>query len=221
MVIKEECGICGRVLPYYRLRKCARCGRLYCKDCMIEDVTLPYPRNRRMVCLKCARKAVSPKKPVNKYAPLTNYLVNLSKYTDYASLTFSKIEGLIGDSLPESAYQKVDWWKNTDNTTQGHAWMLAGWRVKEVRLEEKRAIFIKEEPSQKRKRRKRQVKKPFTPAPVKRVKPRKLSKTKVSKIIARVKNVQRLRAEGLRGRFKPKPAHEKRLFKPEAKPKKD
>jgi len=174
-----------------------------------------------MVCLKCARKAVSPKKPPNKYAPLTNYLVNLSKYTNYASLTFSKIEGLIGDSLPESAYQKADWWKNTDNTTQGHAWMLAGWRVKEVRLEEKRAIFIKEEPSQKRKRRKRQVKKPFTPAPVKRVKPRKLSKTKVSKIIARVKNVQRLRAEGLRGRFKPKPAHEKRLFKPEAKPKKD
>ena len=223
MVIKEECGICGRVLPYYKLRKCARCGKLFCQDCMIEDATLPYSRNQRMVCLKCARKAVSPKKPASKYAPLTNYLVNLGKYTSYASLSFSKIEGLIGDSLPESAYQKAEWWKNTDSTIQGHAWMLAGWQVKEVKLEGKRVIFVKEKPLKKGKRRKgKQLKKPFTPVPVKRARPRKPSKTKISKIIARMQNIQRLKASGrLRGKFKPKPAHEKRLFKPEAKPKRD
>lgn len=221
MVIKEECGICGRVLPYYKLRKCARCGRLYCQDCMIEDVTLPYPLHQRMVCLKCARKAVTPKNPANKYAPLTNYLVNLAKYTNYASLTFSKIEGLIGDSLPESAYKKVEWWKNTDNTIQGHAWMLARWQVKEVKLEERRVIFTRETPlKERRKRRERQIKKPFTPVPVRKVKPRRPSKTKISKIIARTQNIQKFKStKRIRGKFKPKPAHEKRLFKPEAKPK--
>jgi len=37
-----------------------------------------------------------------------------------------------------------------------------------------------------------------------------------------MKSIKRLKASGrLRGKFKPKPAHEKRLFKPEAKPKRD
>ena len=73
-----------------------------------------------------------------------------------------------------------------------------------------------------KRRRREQLKKPFTPVPVKRIKPRKPSKTKISKIIARMQNIQRLKASGrLRGKFKPKPAHEKRLFKPEAKPRKD
>ncbi len=191
---------------------------------MIEDVTLPYPRNQRMVCLKCARRAVSPKKPANKYASLTKYLVNLGKYTNYASLTFNKIEGLIGDSLPQSAHENTEWWRNTDSTPQGHAWMLAGWQVKEVKIEERRVIFTKREPLEKRKRRRRnkKLKKPFTPVPVRRVKPHRMSKTKISKIIARVQNIQRFKASGkLRGKFKPRSAHEKRLFKPEVKPKKD
>lgn len=224
MVIKEECGICGRVLPYYKLRKCARCGKLYCQDCMIEDVTLPYPRNQRMVCLKCARRAVSPKTPPgNKYIPLTNYLVNLAKYTDYVSLTFSKIEGIIGDSLPESAYKKIEWWENTESTLQGHAWLLAGWQIEEVNLEEKKVIFTRITPLEKGRKRKGKslLKKPFTPVPVRRVKPRRPSKTKISKAIARARNIQRMRATGrLRGKFKPRPAHEKKLFKPDVKPKK-
>jgi len=222
MVLKEECSLCGRVFPYYKLRKCARCGKLFCKDCMIEDVTLPLPSHQRMVCLKCARRAVSPKKPAgNKYTAFTNYLVKLGRYTDYASIKFSKIEGIIGDSLPETAYTSAEWWKNTENTLQGHAWLLAGWQVEQVNLEERKVVFKKIKTLERKKHRRKSssLKKPFTPVPVRKVKPRKPSKTKISKIIARMHNIQRRKASGyLRGRFKSKPAHEKRLFKPEAKP---
>jgi len=224
MVLKEECNLCGRVFPYYKLKKCARCGKLFCTDCMIEDVTLPLPTRQRMVCLKCARKAVSPKTPVgNKYVALTNYLVKLSQYTDYASMKFGKIEGIIGDSLPETAYTNIKWWENTEKTLQGHAWLLAGWKVEKVNLEERKVFFKRIKPLEKEKRRRKKVnslKKPFTPVPVRRIGPRKISKTKISKMIARMQNIQRRRATShLRGRFKPKPAHEKKLFKPEAKPK--
>ena len=35
---KEECGLCGRVLPYYSLRRCFRCGKLFCRSCITEDL---------------------------------------------------------------------------------------------------------------------------------------------------------------------------------------
>ncbi|UCC33737.1 MAG: hypothetical protein JSW53_01670, partial [Candidatus Bathyarchaeota archaeon] len=46
------------------------------------------------------------------------------------------------------------------------------------------------------------------------------SKTRIAKVVARYKNVQRERASmrRYRGRFKPKSAFEKRLYKPDAKP---
>jgi len=41
-------------------------------------------------------------------------------------------------------------------------------------------------------------------------------------MIAMMQNIQRMRAAGgIRGKFKPKLAHEKRIFKLKAKPKKD
>lgn len=48
------------------------------------------------------------------------------------------------------------------------------------------------------------------------------SKTKLAKAQARLKNVERERAaiQRFTGKFKPRHAHEKRLFKPEAKPSK-
>ena len=46
------------------------------------------------------------------------------------------------------------------------------------------------------------------------------SKTRISKVAARLRNIQREKASvrQYRGRFKPKPAFEKRLYKPDAEP---
>jgi len=224
MVLKEECGICGRVLPIYKLRKCARCGRFYCQDCMVEDVTLPLPSYQRQVCLKCAAKVVSPKIYSGKYGPLTEYLVKIGKYTDYAKLSFGKIESILGQSLPESAYNQLEWWKNVESTRQGYSWILAGWQVKEVSLDERMVVFERvTEQKVKRRRRKAKIEKPFKPVPVKRERSRRVSRTKIAKLVARMQNIERKRKAGsqLRGKFKPKPAYEKKLYKANVKPKKD
>ena len=59
---------------------------------------------------------------------------------------------------------------------------------------------------------------PYKPSPI-----RKPSKTRVAKAVARLRNVERKKSSLRRypGKLKPPPAHEKRLYKPEAKPRKE
>ena len=222
MPFKDECGICGRVFPYSYLRRCQRCGRLFCKDCMVPDVSTGD--TTKMLCLNCARKIVSPRH-TTKYGALTSYLRYRASFTDVVKLSFAKIDGIIGDNLPMSAYRDEKWWNNSKSSVHAKAWLEAGWRTKEANLEEGYVVFQKvrrlQTKSYRRKAFTKRVKKPFTPAPYRIPKTRKPSKTKISKLYARLKNLERKRTsmtKHTRG-FKPKPAHEKRLFKPEEKPK--
>jgi len=220
MPIKDECGICGRVLSYSYLRRCQRCGRLYCIDCMVPDVsTGDYTR---MFCLNCARRIVSPRS-TGKYDPLTRYLKFRAAFTSTVKLSFAKIDGIIGENLPMSAYREEKWWNNTPNDAHAKSWLDAEWKVQEVNLEEGCVVFKKTGSIRTRSIRRKartQALKPFTPVHVRIPKSRKPSKTKVSKLYARLKNLERNRASmpRLHGSFKPKPSHEKRLFKPEKKP---
>ncbi len=222
MPFKDECGICGRVFPCSYLKRCQRCGRLFCKDCMVPDVSTGDPT--KMLCLNCAKKIVSPSS-TTKYGTLTSYLRYRSAFTDAVRLSFAKIDGIIGDNLPMSAYRDEKWWNNSLGSAHAKAWLEAGWRTREVNLEKGYVIFQKIRDLKARSRRKKPFrehpKKPFTPAPHRIPKTRKPSKTKVSKLYARLKNLERKRTsmtKHTRG-FKPKPAHEKKLFKPEEKPK--
>lgn len=220
MPIKDECGICGRVLPYSYLRRCQRCGRLFCRDCMVPDVsTGDYTR---MFCLNCARRIVSPRSS-SKYGALTGHLKFRAAFTGSVKLSFAKIDGIIGENLPIGAYRDEKWWSNSPNNIHAKAWLDAGWKVQEVNLEEGYVVFKKTEIVRTRSFRRKartQALKPFTPVRVRIPKSRKPSKTKVSKLYARLKNLERNRATMPRvhGSFKPKPSHEKRLFKPEKKP---
>ena len=79
---------------------------------------------------------------------------------------------------------------------------------------------VRNVPFKRSKRAKSKIDKPFTPVPVRASKRKTPSKTKVSKLYARIKNLERQRAAGrgkIRG-FKPRPSHEKKLFKPDEKP---
>jgi hypothetical protein len=134
------------------------------------------------------------------------------------------MDGIIGDNLPMSAYRDETWWSNVPTNVHAKAWLDAGWNVQEVNLKEGYVVFKKVKEVQarsfKRKTAKSQVKKPFTPVRVRIPKPKTPSKTKVSKLYARVKNLERQRASMpvYHGSFKPKPMHEKKLFKSEKKP---
>jgi len=222
MPFKEECGICGRVLPYSYLRRCQRCGRLYCRDCMVLDFTAGDPT--RVLCLNCARRIVSPKS-TTKYRGLTSYLKFRGAFTDTVQLSFAKIDGIIGDNLPMSAYKSERWWGNMPSNVHARGWLDAGWEACEVNLKGGCVVFHKVKDLQPKRFRKRrtsrgEIKKPFTPVRVRIPRSRKPSKTKVSKLYARLKNLERRRTSmpTYHGSFKPKPKHEKTLFKPEKKP---
>lgn len=76
-----------------------------------------------------------------------------------------------------------------------------------------------ETPRQPRKRREAASQKPFKTIAEKPFRIRIPSKTRVAKALARAKNVERrMAAAPYKGKFKQRPAYEKRLFKPEAKP---
>jgi len=188
---------------------------------MVPDVSTGDPT--KMLCLNCARKIVSPKS-ITKYGALTSYLKFRAAFTCDVKLSFAKIDGIIGDNLPMSAYHDEKWWSNSPNNTHAKAWLDAGWKTQKVNLEEGYVVFQKAGNVQKRSLRRKtssQAKKPFTPAPHRLPKTRKPSKTKMAKLHARLKNLERRRMSMVRhhGKLKPKPAHEKRLFKPEEKPK--
>lgn len=218
-MVKDECGICGRVLRVVYMRKCQRCRRLFCRDCMVPDVATGDPN--MMLCLHCARRVVSPRSQL-KYGGLAAHLKFRAAFTRLVKLSFARIDGLIGSNLPMSAYRNETWWSNSPSSAHALAWLDAGWEVQEVNLKEGYVVFkkVREVPFKRSKRSKSRIDKPFTPVPVRASKRKPPSKTKVSKLYARIKNLERQRAAGrgkIRG-FKPQPSHEKKLFKPDEKP---
>ena len=171
---------------------------------------------------------VSPKKYGIKYSPLSRYLLRRGYFTDRAVLSFAEIEGIIGDNLPFKAVRDSDWWANSRGSAQGRAWMDVGWEIQDVDLNNRTATFTRvanvEMKTEKKRKKKTQTtffkKKLFqTLKPKKHGPP---SKTKLALAQARLRNVERERTttQQFKGKFKPKPAYEKRLFKPEAKPSK-
>lgn len=212
---KEECGLCGRVFSVRYLKQCYRCKKLYCRDCMVPDVSTGD--RMRLMCLNCARRAVAPRR-VDRFSGLAGYLKFRGAFTKLVRLSFARIDGIVGENLPMEAYKSETWWSNVPNV-HSKVWLDAGWEVQEVNLKEGYVIFqkVKDVPLKSRRSMGRDdVKKPFVPAPV-RFSRRKLpSKTRVSKLYARIKNVERQKSAlpQYRGSFKPKASFEKRLFKP-------
>ena len=196
-----------------------RCQKLYCRDCMVADISTGDPT--RLLCLNCARRTVVPR-TVTKYGGLGGYLKFRGSFTNTVKLSFARIDGIIADNLPMEAYKTEGWWDNAPSHMQARAWLEAGWETSTVNLKEGFVIFkkVREVQTLTQKKRTSQTIKPFIPVPVRIPKSRLPSKTKVSKLYARIKNLERQRTAmpSFHGSFKPRPKHEKRLFKPDQKP---
>jgi len=146
-----------------------------------------------MFCLHCASRIVSPR-VIDKYAGLENHLKFRATFTNTVTLKFARIDGLIGTNLPMSAYQDPLWWSNTSSSKHTKAWLNAGWEVQDINLKEGNVTFKKVHklPHQ-RKKKKQEITQPFTPVPVRPLRSKVPSKTKVSKLYARIKNLERQR----------------------------
>ena len=172
-----------------------------------------------MLCLHCARRVVSPRSK-SKYGGITSHLKFRGAFTSLVKLSFARIDGLIGSNLPMSAYREEAWWSNSASSVHAKSWLDAGWAVQETNLKEGFVVFKKVRDVYFKKRAKSKIDKPFKPVRV-RSRRRPPSKTKVSQLYARIKNMERQQAEGqrnIRG-LKARRHYEKKLFKPDEKPK--
>ena len=191
-----------------------RCGQLYCRDCMVEDVISGDRLN--LLCLNCARRSVVPKSGIGKFGGLARYLRFRGAFTDTVKLGFPRIDGIIGENLPMAAFRDEGWWRNSEGNVHARGWLDAGWEVQEVHLKEGCVVFHKVREVQTPKSVYAKIEKPFTPVPVRRLRSKVPSKTKVSKLYARVKNIERRRTSlpQYRG-LGPKPKSGKRLVDPD------
>ena len=80
-------------------------------------------------------------KPGSKYYPLFQHLQHCNQSA--ITLTFLKIEALMGCSLPTSAWVKKNWWSNRDSASalQAIAWVSAGYQVNSVDLTQQKVTF--------------------------------------------------------------------------------
>ncbi len=181
------------------------------------------------MCLNCARKLVSPRgtrKIGTKYSPLGRYLARRQRSISYATLSFAEIERIIEGNLPSSAFEHRHWWSNAASRSQAQAWLNVGWMVHDVNLDDKTVIFKRiREPEIKLDRKHTEdatvsPKKAFQPPKPRKPRRRMPSKTKIAMTMARLKNVERRKRsmKKHRGKFKPKPAFEKRLYRSEETP---
>jgi hypothetical protein len=143
-------------------------------------------------------------------------------FTGLVKLSFARIDGLIGSDLPMKAFRDEAWWSNSSSSAHAKAWLNAGWEVQEVNIKEGYVVFkkVRNVSFKKSGRRKLEINKPFTPVPVHAPRSKVPSKTKVSKLYARIKNLERQRAMArrqIRG-FKPRSQYEKKLFRSNEKP---
>jgi len=221
LLLKDECALCKRVVSSSYLRRCFRCGKLYCFDCST------FTPDGYIICLNCARRVVSPRKLGTKYSPLSRYLLRRGMFTDRVALRIYEIEGIIDNNLPLTAARDSEWWKNTRSTAQGRAWIDVGWSIESVDINNRTVTLIRVAKPRIQPRRKARVstKTEFFKRPLRyarRKKPAFPSKTKIAQVQARLRNIERRNMAGkqYQSGFPMKSAYQKRLFKPEAKPSK-
>lgn len=78
----------------------------------------------------------------SKYQPLLDYLYQSQE--PEVILTFTKIEEMLGEPLPNSALNKRAWWSNrSKGALQASSWMSAGYLVEGIDFETKQVTFRK------------------------------------------------------------------------------
>ncbi len=219
LIVEEECSLCGVTYPGYSLYRCFRCGRLYCSNCIMRD------EEGKPICLRCAKRKVSPAITWrSKYTYLREYLTRRAKYSRYVRLSFKKIEEIMGNKLPSSAFSDPRWWSNTSGQSHSDAWLSVGWRVERVELDKKEVVFKKVSQTQieqSERRRRKPVSAAFKALALKPKKKRRgpPSRSRIAKAQARIKNIaRRSSVQGPLRKFKPRSPYEKRLYKPDERP---
>lgn len=78
-----------------------------------------------------------------KYDPLARYLTE--QVSEVITLSFAEISAILGDELPQSAYDHRPWWANRydGKDAQNLGWQSAGWETKDVDMKRERVTFVR------------------------------------------------------------------------------
>ena len=78
---------------------------------------------------------------MSKYSPLRDYLVKQT--ADRVTLSFEMISDIIGDTLPDSAYEHSAWWANDREHVQARAWLDEDFKSESVSVAFERVTFVR------------------------------------------------------------------------------
>lgn len=81
--------------------------------------------------------------PQGKFAALSEYLSKIPKRISNHRMTFSEIEKVLGEKLPESAYEYRAWWTNDPSKPTAAAWLTQGWKAQNLSMSEGRVNFVR------------------------------------------------------------------------------
>jgi hypothetical protein len=87
-----------------------------------------------------------------KYEPLRDFLCGLPRGQKQVTLGFRRVEELLGEALPPSAFAYEQWWRggrvkrgridaHWQDQVQQRAWEAAGWTVEDLDLVLKNVTF--------------------------------------------------------------------------------
>ena len=214
--VEDKCSLCGAEFPSFLLNRCSRCGRLYCNNCIVQK------EDGEPICLNCAKKIITPRISWrSKYTYLREYLASKANFSERIRLSFRKIEEIMGDRLPQSAFNDPEWWSNRPGRSHSESWLSVGWIVEKINLEKREVIFRRIKPTKrdtKRKQRRKPLSEEFKSLALKHKRRRIRSKRKIMEAIIRMKNLQRrLPHEKLR-LIKQRSAYQKRLYRLDVRP---
>jgi CBS domain-containing protein len=81
--------------------------------------------------------------PQGKYAALSQHLAALPSTDQSCLMTFTDIEKLLNEKLPESAYEYRAWWANDPSKPHAAGWLAQGWKAQSLSMSEKRLTFVR------------------------------------------------------------------------------
>lgn len=81
--------------------------------------------------------------PQGKYAALSQHLAAQQDTAQSCLMSFADIERLLGEKLPDSAYQYRAWWANDPSKPHAAGWLAQGWKAQSLSMSEKRLTFVR------------------------------------------------------------------------------
>ena len=148
-------------------------------------------------------------------------MASKAKFSERVKLSFRRIEEIMGDRLPQSAFNDPEWWSNRSGRSHSGSWLSVGWIVEKINLEKREVIFRRIKPIErntKRKQRHKRLSEEFKSLALKRGRRRIRSKRKITEAIIRMKNLKRRLPQEKLKLFKQRSAYQKRLYRLDARP---